>query len=74
MATQKKLGDRDAKCPYFRYHTNQNIVCEGAIPDTSVRILFESEEEKEKHYKIYCAEKWTYCEQAKRTGQQYADE
>lgn len=70
---QRKKGDSDAICPFFRYHTQLNIVCEGAIPDTNVRILFPDRESKTLHYNTFCCGRWTYCEQAKKTEDKYED-
>ena len=71
---QKKLGDRDARCPFFVYHTQKNIVCEGPIPDTNIRIIFGKIDEKNLHFNLFCCGKWEYCEQARKAEEKYGDD
>lgn len=72
---QRRLNDRAAVCPYFRYHTQRNIVCEGPFEliETNVRIIFEDEGEKDRHYRLYCCGHWEVCEQAAKTAGKYSD-
>ena len=59
---QKKLNDREAKCPYLEYHTKSNIVCEGLIPGTRMRTVFHGEREKRKQYTLFCCGRYACCE------------
>lgn len=59
---QRKLNDVDAVCPYFLYHTQDHIVCEGPVPDAHVRLIFESRAQKNLHYRAYCCQRCSYCE------------
>lgn len=71
---QKKLNGRDVVCPFFGYHTQLNIVCEGPIPDTNVRIIFKRIDTKTLHFVTFCCGKWDYCEMARKTGEKYEEE
>jgi len=59
---QKKMCARDALCPYLQYHTDSTIVCEGLFPRTGMRTIFETKDEKRKHYLIFCCGRYYNCE------------
>ncbi|MBQ7655128.1 MAG: hypothetical protein IJI53_02580 [Clostridia bacterium] len=57
-----KLNDRDAKCPFFAFHTREAIACESLIPDTKAKITFEKPKGKSLHYNLFCCFKYENCE------------
>lgn len=58
---QKKQSDRDAKCPYLEYHTEQTIVCEGLVEGTRMRTIFQSRGAKARHYRCCCCATYWGC-------------
>ena len=60
---EHKKKDTEAKCPYFKYHTEQTIICEGIVPDTKQRMIFEKKAAKWTHYKAFCCKGYWRCEQ-----------
>ena len=77
--------ERPEACPYYHADGPSFIRCDGAIPDTTTRIDFSTEDRqpdpaaKKRHYKVYCCNRWRYCEQAAavryiRQGMEPADE
>lgn len=62
--------ERPEICPYYHADGPSFIRCAGAIPDTTARIDFSTEDRKPDpdaktlHHKLFCCNRWKYCEQA----------
>ena len=57
-----KSIDTLAECPFFRYHTNQTIACEGLIPDSGIINSFTDLGMKKKQYQEFCCKGYQTCE------------
>ena len=79
---RQKTGknDRDAVCPYFSGWCKNYIRCEGDVPDTFSRIEFFGEDRQpdtaavKLHYRIFCADRFKYCEHYRAVRRKYAEE
>lgn len=62
-------------CPFFRSHGDRCIKCEGIIPGVMDTHVFDTVESKRAQERIYCEDKWKYCEYASAIlTEKYADE
>ena len=59
---EKKMCARDALCPYLLYHTGNTIVCEGLVPGTRMRSIFQVQKEKNTQYRVFCCGRYANCE------------
>ncbi len=57
-----KLNDRDAQCPFFSAHTRDSVFCESMIPDSHVKLHFDSVQKKKLHYEVFCCCRYKNCE------------
>lgn len=68
MAGWKKggLNSRGADhilCPYFKAHSEREILCESHVPDSkSVVLKFDSEHKKKTQQRIFCEGEYKRCE------------
>lgn len=60
MRTQ--WGAEEIKCPFFRSHTNVEILCEGVTDDSTIRMLFRNRKGRERQEQIFCAGRYENCE------------
>ena len=61
----------NAKCPFFRSDSVKGIRCEG-MPDTKgIRVLFDSEEEKNRYEEEYCLKYPNRCKHAEVMEKEY---
>ena len=47
-------GAKFVKCPFYRNHDSNRIVCEGLFDGNTLNLVFESSSEKSKYMKIVC--------------------
>ncbi len=57
-----KLNDRDARCPFFVGHSKVSVLCEGLIPDSRIKINFDSAQTKDIQYNVFCSCRFENCE------------
>ena len=57
-----KMNDRDAKCPFFCAHTKDSVYCESLIPDSRIKLNFDTISKKNLHYNLFCCYKYENCE------------
>ena len=69
-----KLNDRDALCPFFCAHTKLSVICEGVVPDSSVKMNFDSAKLKDIQYNVFCCGRYDYCEMYRAIQANYEDE
>ena len=68
MAGWKKggLSGRGADhilCPYFKAHSEREILCESHVPDSkSILMKFDSEHKKKNQQRIFCEGEYKRCE------------
>ena len=70
----RKLCDKDAKCPFFRSHWGAGITCEGMIDGTTENITFGKGTSKKLHYDLYCCYKYKECQRHELLMRKYGEE
>lgn len=61
MPNEREMNDLHAKCPFFRRHMTQCIICEGVVLGTTDKIAFDKGGRKQKHYDQYCCASFESC-------------
>ena len=67
------LCDRDARCPFFIYHTADKICCECPIDGSRMGITFDKPEDKKTQYKGFCCARYVNCELYRANMEKYED-
>jgi len=49
-------------CPFFRAHSDREILCEGHVPDSKTVIRFDSAGKKKQQQTIFCEGCYERCE------------
>lgn len=62
-----------AKCPFFLSSNKKNVCCEGITSVSTIHIKFESEDERNRHRKIFCDDRYQNCEIYKILEKKYED-
>lgn len=55
-------GTSYVRCPFFKAHENQAIICEGSIDGSNCAQRFKSRDDKEFHKRTYCENQYRRCE------------
>lgn len=53
---------RYAQCPFFISSGKTNVLCEGITDDCTINLKFKSARKRTSHRKIFCNDKYQYCE------------
>jgi hypothetical protein len=72
MATSK-LGQVEAKCPFYRASDKIKISCEGITDDCTINLIFNSRTKRNLHRDIFCDARYQYCEIYRMLEEKYAD-
>lgn len=56
------FDDADVKCPFFLSSSKRTISCEGITDDCTTTLNFSSREKRNAQLRIFCADKYEYCE------------
>lgn len=67
------FDDVEAKCPYFRSSGKRKITCEGITDDCTNCLLFITQEKRDLHRRIFCDDKYQYCEIYQMLQEKYED-
>ena len=51
-----------AKCPFYRGDTQQSVICEGFLPDSTVSVRFATRRDMQRHCCVFCCDKYENCE------------
>ena len=61
----------NAKCPFFKSDSVKGIRCEGMSGTNGIRVLFDSEEEKNRYEEEYCLKYPNRCKHAEMMEKEY---
>ena len=72
---KNKLNGREAKCPFYAWHTSREICCECPVPvdGCALRVMFEDHHALGTQYRLFCCNDWEKCEIARMNGEKYED-
>ena len=54
--------DMFAKCPYFHYSKKKRIVCDGIMDGTTLKMDFDTQEDRNLHRRVFCDSNYEKCE------------
>lgn len=55
-------GTGEVRCPFFKGHGRNEIVCEGLVDRSSIILRYQSTGDKEMQSTLYCKGLYSYCE------------
>lgn len=72
---ENKLNGRDAKCPYYQWHTRAVIDCECPVPveGCSMHVIFADKQALFTQYRLFCCNDWPKCEIARMNEEKYEE-
>lgn len=61
-AQKTRWGTAEIRCPFFKKHEPKAISCEGITEDCVLRLVFTSQEGRERQESIFCSSAYEKCE------------
>ncbi len=62
MSKKSSFGTADIRCPFFRYHEPMVIGCEGITDDSTIRMVFDTRDGRDRQERIFCTACYEKCE------------
>jgi hypothetical protein len=66
-------NDVEIKCPFYITIATKSITCEGITDECTTKLLFNTPKLRDKHCRIFCENKYQYCEIYRMLEAKYED-
>jgi hypothetical protein len=68
------FDDVEVRCPFFRSSGKRKITCEGITDDCTTTLNFSSHEKRDIQCRVFCDDKYEYCEIYRMLREKYEDD